>query len=250
MTGRLRQERQLSVVPKSLWALLLLALLSQAALRHSSEPLQTGLEELPTLPDTRLIQSFFLGDGVLASRVLSLWLQARDTQSGSLVANRQRDYGQLIQWLEAIQALDSQSHYPLMLAVRVYSQVNDPHRLRQILAAVNQLFMQHPERYWRWQAEAAVLAKHRLKDKALALRYAQHLTAQVSADVLPYWARDMQIILLQDLGHQKELELLVGGLIDSGEITDVDELHWLNQQLLNSDKTRVLTEQKNNHQLN
>ncbi|PIE36716.1 MAG: hypothetical protein CSA54_03540 [Gammaproteobacteria bacterium] len=228
---RAANERPLRAVPAGVWWVLVLGLLCQLGLRQVLPAAKAEATELPALPANAVVQSLFLGDGVLASRVLLLWLQARDTQSGALVRNVQRDYARLAHWLSQLQQLDPRSHYPLLLAVRVYSQASDKARVRQLLSTVNELFQRDPARYWRWQAEAAVLAKHRLQDLDLALNMAQALAAQTPPQLLPGWARDMRFILLEALGRDEEMRLLIGGLVASGAVTERKELQWLEQKL-------------------
>lgn len=226
-------ERKLTTVPRWIIFLLLLSLTAQIALRSTSSDSIYKTSSLPQAPNKQFITSIFMGDQVLAGRLLMLWLQARDTQSGKLILNHQRDYQQLSQWLLQLHALDPNSHYPLLLAGRVYIQSNDSNRMRAMLKTVHQLFLNNPAHFWRWQAEAAVIAKHRLKDKSLALRLANDLSSKTPVDALPLWAKDLQFILMEELGYQKELELLIGGLIASGHVSETKELQWLNKRLLN-----------------
>lgn len=195
-------ERKLQSVPKVVQVSLLLLLALQISIRLP-KPAEHP-EDLSNLPSNGVIQVLFLGDRVLAGRLLMLWLQARDTQSGVLVGNLQRDYQRLSQWLIQLNQLDPDSYYPILLAGRIYSQTPSPQRIRIMLVTVNSLFEQSPAQFWRWQAESVLLAKYRLQDKALALQYAQSLAKFTPVDVLPYWARDMQFILLQELYRKKK----------------------------------------------
>lgn len=227
----MKKERTIRAVPKGVILVLFILLVVQISTRALSPLAAPSPSDLTGLPNNKIIQSAFLGDGVLAGRLLMLWLQARDTQTGALMANNQRDYRRLSQWLMQLSELDPRSHYPLLLAGRVYSQTSSPQRIRIMLDTVNNLFKRSPKQFWRWQAEAAVLAKHRLQDQSLALEYAQSLAELTPPKLLPYWARDMQFVLLQDLGKKQELELLVGGLLASGQVREEKEIEWLSQQL-------------------
>jgi len=81
-----------------------------------------------------------------------------------------------------------------------------------------------------------IVAKHELKDLPLALKYADALAEQATGDKVPYWAKDMKIIVLEDMGELEAAKILVGGLITSGEISDPYELDFL------QNKIRVLEE--------
>ncbi|MGD2160881.1 MAG: hypothetical protein PVG94_06865, partial [Gammaproteobacteria bacterium] len=73
-------------------------------------------------------------------------------------------------------------------------------------------------------------------DMQLALKYADALAEKAKGLNVPYWARDMKIIVLEDMGEVEAARILVGGLIASGEITDPYELNFL------QNKIRVLEE--------
>jgi hypothetical protein len=94
---------------------------------------------------------------------------------------------------------------------------------------VHEQFMQDPNRRWRWLAHVTVMAKHRLHDNTLALRYARDITR--FAPVAPGWARQMQIFILEDIGELESAKILLGGLLAGGEIKDERELHFLTERL-------------------
>ena len=75
-----------------------------------------------------------------------------------------------------------------------------------------------------------------MKDLDLALKYANALAEKATGDNVPYWAKDMKIIVLEDMGEVEAAKILVGALIDSKEITDPYELKFL------MDKIKVLEE--------
>ena len=57
---------------------------------------------------------------------------------------------------------------------------------------------------------------------------------------MPYWAKDMKIIVLEDMGEVEAAKILVGGLIESGQVTDPYEMRFLEQ------KIRVLEQKVSN----
>jgi len=83
-----------------------------------------------------------------------------------------------------------------------------------------------------WIAHAAFLAKHRLKDMPLALKYAHALQEYTTAKDVPYWAKEMEIFIREDMNELETARLMIGGLIASGKITDPSELKFLNSRLL------------------
>lgn len=160
-----------------------------------------------------------------------LWLQAFDHQPGISIPYRELDYQTVSAWLDAILALDARGQYPLFAASRLYSEAPDAARQRMMLEFVYRKFMEDPDRRWPALAHAVYMAKHRLQDPSLALRYARALTDHVTAAHVPYWVRQMQVWMLEDLGELEDAKILMGGLVESGTINDPHELIFLRQRL-------------------
>jgi hypothetical protein len=156
-------------------------------------------------------------------------LQAHDTQPGISVPLHALDYARVTRWLGRALELDPRSQYPLLAATRIYSAVADPERQRIMLEFVAARFAQAPETRWRWMAEAAILAKHRLGDLPLALRYARAITRH--AHTAPAWAREMSVVVLEDMGELEAARLLVGGLLHDGRLRDPHEIRFLERKL-------------------
>ena len=141
------------------------------------------------------------------------------------------DYQRLLAWLNAVLELDPRSQYPLFLAARVYAENADAARSRMAIQFVHEAFLDDPNRRWPWLAHAALLAKHRLKDLELARRYAQALERNTTSRDIPLWARQMEIFILEDMNELEAAKIMLGGLIESGTVTDPAELRFLRQHL-------------------
>ena len=76
-----------------------------------------------------------------------------------------------------------------------------------------------------------ITAKHEHKDLELALKYANAHAEKATGKNVPYWAKDMKIIVLEDMGQVEAAKILVGALIESGEITDPYELNFLTHKI-------------------
>ena len=158
-----------------------------------------------------------------------MYLQAFDNQPGLSIPYRELDYGAVLAWLKAILTLDSNTQYPLMMAAQLYAQVPDPEKTRRMLEFVHEEFLHAPEQRWRWLAHAALVAKHRLGDMPLALRYADDITR--NARTAQSWARQMRIFILEDMGESQAAAVLLGGLLEGGEVTDPAEIRFLAERL-------------------
>ena len=186
---------------------------------------------LPRAPSAALLRVTALGEPVALSQILTLWLQAFDNQPGISIPFLALDYERVETWLDRLLALDPRAQYPLMMAAHFYAQVPDAAKERRMLAFLHQRFLEDPNRRWRWLAHAVIIAKHRLKDLPLALRYAEALAANATDSSVPDWARQVRIFLLEDLGEIEAAKILLGGLLASGQITDEHEKRLLIERL-------------------
>src|SRR5262245_23264126 len=141
------------------------------------------------------------------------------------------DYRRLTGWLRAALALDPRSAYPLFAAARVFAETPDPAASRIVLEFVYQEFARDPDRRWPWLAHAALLAKHRLKDLPLARRYAAAIDRMTTSRDVPLWAKQMEIFILEDMNELEAARIMLGGLLERGEIRDPNELRFLRQRL-------------------
>jgi hypothetical protein len=207
------------------WILGLLgaSLAAQLAWHAALGPPRLGAEALPPAPSANALRLAAFGEAPAASRLSMLYLQAFDL--------RTLDYARLIQWLGALLELDPRGQYPLFASARIYAEHPDPARSRLMLDFVHEQFLLDPNRRWPWLAHAALLAKHRLKDLALARRYAQAIDRHTTAAEVPLWARQMEIFILEDMNELEAARILLGGLLASGRITDPSEAAFLKQRL-------------------
>ena len=223
----LHKDRPVSDVPKKVKVFLLLALVIQLLWHSMQEPMVAKAEDLARPLSTRTYVMSSLGEPIAASKFLNLWLQAFDNQPGASISFHQLNYPRLTEWLDTILELDPEGHYPMLVAARVYGSVQDHEKQRIMMDYVFYKFNEDPNKYWRWLAHVVITAKHELKDNELALKYAHALAEKATGKNVPYWAKDMKIIVLEDMGEVEAAKILVGALIDSGEITDPYELNFL-----------------------
>ncbi|MEZ5673665.1 MAG: hypothetical protein R3E08_15325 [Thiotrichaceae bacterium] len=224
-------ERRLASVPSWIRNLLLFSLIAQLIWYQYTPSPHALIRELTPPPSLEVVKSFSLGDSISAAKILMLWLQAFDNQSGQFLSNEQLNYDALELWLERISQLDPRAQYPILAASYQYAHVrDDPKRQRQMLEFVYKQFFIDPEHRWMWLAHVAVLAKHRLKDLQLALKYAQAITDHATPN-MPRWAQEMQIFILEDMGELERAQLVIGGMLAKGNLTDVNEITFLAQKL-------------------
>ena len=199
---------------------------------HFMQPAPEAVQQdLPEPLSVMKLRLAGLDDPVALSKILMLWLQAFDNQPGISIPFSRLDYNLLIRWLDRILELDERSHYPLLAASRLYSLVPDAGKKRLMLEFVRHKFLQDPGRRWQWLAHCIYVAKYQLKDLDLALDYARTLRLQTKSPAVPYWARHMEIYILEDMGNIEAAKILIGGLLESGFVEDPAEVRFLQERL-------------------
>ena len=232
MIGRfIDKDRPVKDVPVAVVIMLVLSLAVQLIWHSQQTPAIAKAEDLPGPMSHRAYVMGSFGEPIAAAKILNLWLQAFDNQPGISIPLHALDYDVVTDWLDTILALDPRGHYPMLAAARVYGSVSDREKQRQMMDYIFYKFNEDPNRHWRWLAHAVITAKHELKDMPLALKYANALAEKATGANVPYWARDMKIIVLEDMGELEAAKILVGGLIASGEITDPYELDFLQNKI-------------------
>ncbi len=223
--------RPVSAVPWPVRLALLAALAAHIGWSATRRAPAVEVQALPPPPPAALLQVAAFGEPRVLARVLMLWLQAFDYQPGVSLAFADLDYARVVAWLERMLALDPGFQYPLLAAARLYGEVDDPARQRLMLDFVRREFAADPVRRWPWMAHAVYLARHRLHDPELALALARELAAVPADSGIPSWARQMHIFVLEDMGELESARILLGGLLESGEISDPHERRFLSQRL-------------------
>ena len=218
-------------VPVAVLALLGASVAMQVALRTTEHPGTPAAEDLPPAPRPAALRLAALGEPQALARLTMLYLQAFDYRSGNRLPYQKLDYDRLVAWLDAIVDLDPRSQYALSSAARIYAEVNDPVRQRKVCEFIYRRFLEDPNRRWPWLAHAALLAKHRLADLALARRFASAIDRHATAPDVPPWAKQMEIFILEDMNELEAARVLIGALVAGGRVTDPEELRFLDARL-------------------
>jgi hypothetical protein len=224
-------QRPLGKVPPLAWCILAAALLGQISWSTHAPRQAPTATDLAAPPSRRAAIAMSLGDPLAAAKVMNLVLQAHDNQPGLPVPFARLDYAVVKRWLERILELDPHGPYPLLAASRLYGEVHDPQRQRIMLDFVHEKFHEDPNRRWPALAHAAHVARHGLKDMALARTYAASLRREATAATVPGWAKQMEILLLADMDEVDAARVLLGALLENGQIADPAEARFLASRL-------------------
>lgn len=224
-------QRPISGVPRVVVAFLALGLAAQIALKLTGPRPSASAEDLPSAPGIGTLRLASFGDPVALAKGLMLYLQAFDYQSGTRIPYHDLDYNRLEAWLARILELDPQGQYPLLAASRLYAEVPVEAKQRSMLEFVYRQFLLDPNRRWPWLAHATVIAKHRLHDLPLALRFARAIQRNATAADVPLWARQMEVFILEDMNELEAARLVIGGYLTSGAVKDPAEVKFLDGRL-------------------
>ena len=211
----------------AIWSALALVLALQAVFATRLPRGWQALSSPGPAPSASSLALASLGETAAASYALLLYLQTFDAQAGLAVKIRTLDLAAVRAWLERSSELYPRSAYPLLLAARVYAEAAEPAQARALLDLVQRRFEQDPNARWPWLAHAVFVARHVLHDLPLAQGYARTLRLRATGEQVPRWARDAEIFLLADADELQAASALLGGLIDSGQVSDPAERNFL-----------------------
>ncbi len=213
------------------WILLVLTLAVQAGFSNTQQRHWSIQPSIGKPPNIDILNIVTLGEHRAAGYGMMLYLQSFDAQAGQAVKIRSLDLNASYAWFESALRLAPQQAYPLFLAVRIYAESAPPAVRAQMLELVYRQFFAAPNERWPWLAHAAYLARHEMNSPALASRYARAIREYAQADSVPRWARDLEIFMLASSDQLEAATLLLGGLIDSGQLHDHRELQAMNERL-------------------
>lgn len=172
-----------------------------------------GGEAVPgPAPTPQAAQALAFGDAQFLYRVFGLRLITAGDWDGRVVPLRAMDYGNVVDWLRAAEALDARSDLVPALAVHYFGQSPDPAQVAQVVGFLRGHGVHDPDRKWRWLAHGAFLARHRANDLPLALALAEDLAALPAKD-MPVWARQMKAFVLDAMGEKEAADLVMRAIL-------------------------------------
>ncbi len=227
------KQRSLRQIPEYLLMGFVVAVMLQIGFHYSNkQSLLSQYQRLNPPAEVQYYQRLSMGSDRLMGYLLLLGVQLHDNQRGEHVNYRLINYDVLSNWLLILNKMLPYSDYPAFLASRVYGQVTDEENTRKMISVVEAIFRENPKLHWRRMAEACVLAKHKLKDLPRALELAKQLSGMPSTIEAPFWARDMELVLLDELNEHESAQLIISSMLQSKSIKDPDEIRFLQQRLL------------------
>lgn len=230
-------------VPRRITLVLLSALVLQFLWHGAMPGVAVRAENLIDPPDPFILRLSSLGETIVVSRFMMLYLQSADIQPGVIIPYRDLDYGSVAKWLEASSSLDERDQYPLFAATYLYAEVKDNRKKRLMLDFIRQAFMKKPDERWQWLARGALIAKYELHDLPLALEYSESLRMHATGRDVPHWITQMSVFTLEDMNELDSAKIMLGGLLANGTVTDPNELLFLKRELEGIKKRQTLARQ-------
>lgn len=193
----------------TLWLILAFAAVLNIGLWFYSHKIYPRWSNIPQPPKISTLRMSFLSDDVFAYRVWSLALQ----NFGSVGISqplKNYNYDYLGNWFHLMDALDSKSNFVPYLAAYYFSATQNPKQLPPVIAYLEEIGMRkdQPGR-WRWLAQAAYLARHRMEDMDEALRLARKLGSIYDPKTMPNWTSNMEPMLRAEMGDKQAAYLLM-----------------------------------------
>ncbi len=190
-----------------LYGALLLIAASNIGLWFYSSKIYTKWTNVPPAPKMLSAKISFLDDISLAYRVYGLALQNYGS-IGQTQSLKNYNYEYLGDWFDLMEYLDSKSHFMPYMAAYYFGATPDEKQLKPVIAYLEKRGMQEGPQNWRWLAQAAYLARHRMKDMDEAMRIARKL-GSIYKSGMPTWTRNMEPMLKADLGDKQAAYLLM-----------------------------------------
>lgn len=227
----------MSVVRRHWLAVAGVALLAaQLGIGFAMRPVTPPRDLMPPIPSERALHVQSMGDPQFLFRLYALQIQNAGDTGGRVVPVKNYDFGLINDWLMVLQQLDTQSQFPIGIALRYFGASQNVENVRPVIAFAEQNVALDPRARWHWLYDAIYLAEHRLGDKDLALAVARNLAAYGPGTVPP-WAAMTPAFVLEQRGQPEEAAAIIRQVaVDyRAEITPEDGA-WIDnylQQLLN-----------------
>ncbi|MCB1551751.1 MAG: hypothetical protein KDJ26_07110 [Alphaproteobacteria bacterium] len=178
-----------------------LALAGNIVLSRSKASVLAHWSNVPPAPSSLVASSAFLGDRELAFRSNAIALQSFGNSTGQDQALKDYNFDHLGQWFFLEDQLNKKSDYIPFMASYYFGATQNPQQLYPVIEYLRQVGQYPGEDKWIWLGQAIFLARHRLKDDALALQLAEDL-AKTYRPGMPAWPLQMKAIIASDMGDK------------------------------------------------
>jgi len=198
----------------------------QASLALALRPVDPPRRALGAPPEPAAMDALALGDRQFLFRALTLRLQHAGSLDGRVVAYARMDYPVLGRWFRALDRLDARSDLVPAMAAFLYGRPTDPADAAVVVDYLADHALRDPPDKWRWLAQAVHIARYRQEDPYRALALARTLRTLPDTD-LPYWARQLEVFVLADLGERAAARAILTAILMSDPELPEHERRWI-----------------------
>jgi hypothetical protein len=188
------------------------ALALNLALWEGSRDMFAKWAGVPPVPSTVGANMMTLGDSEFSYRSFALTLQNLGDGGGQTTPLKDYDYKKLGKWFWLLNSLDPASEHLPLVAAYYFGAVHDmPQDAAVVVDFLSKIGQNPAGDKWRWLAQAAFLAQHRVKDLHLALDIAYTLSRMqpIGGHPLPSWAREYPAFVLKAQGEKESARKLM-----------------------------------------
>jgi len=190
---------------------------------------------VPPAPTKSSAESITLGDKEFSYRFFAIALQNFGEMGIYNIPLKDYNYEALREWFFLLHYLDPISDHVPMLAAHYFGGTSVPEQSAEIIKYLNVIGSVPFGTKWRWLAQAAYLAQHKVGDIDLALTYAYRLQKMGQAHPeleMPQWARQMPVFILNNRGEKEASRKLMENLIVTEKNIHPTEVNFMRLYLM------------------
>ncbi len=213
-------------------AALFMILALNLSLWGASREIYSRWEGVPPVPTARKATMMTLGDPELAYRFLALALQNLGDTGRDVTPLKDYNYTRLGQWFFLLHALDPLSDHVPMIAAYYFGGTRVPKDIAPVVAYLTVAGQIPFGEKWRWLAQAAFLAQHRMNDLNLALDIAYKLAKLPNSSSMPQWARQMPAFILNKKGDTEASRQMMKNMLVTEKTVHPQEVEFMKSYLI------------------
>lgn len=174
-----------------------------------------------------------LGDPELSYRALALMLQNLGDVGVDTTPLKGYNYERLGRWFFLLDSLDPFSDHVPMIAAYYFGATRIPNDAAVVADYLGKVGQATAGEKWRWLAQAAYLAQHRMNNLDLALSFAYKLSRMGQAGVdMPQWARQMPAFILRTKGDKEAARQLMKNMLVTEKSAHPAEINFMQSYLI------------------
>lgn len=238
------RKQKIKAKPDVITFAMLLFLLLQLVFWYKTFNIRPEMIIVESPPGVETVKAFAFGDEQFYYRYLAVQIQNFGDGYGIVTPLKDYDYNKLNKWFSLMDHLDPQSIYMASLAAYYFSQSQDTSLLTHMISYLEQTYELDPEKRWWWLYQAVYIAKHRLKDKDLALKIALKLSQ--GKGNMPMWARQMAAFIYEEKGEKEEALMIIKQILDNNQDIPEHEKSYMNY-FINDRLNNIIDDAKKNN---